>query len=67
LSDTKDYYAILGVLPSIEQAALSAVYKALIKKYHPDVYSGAKAESERISRQLNEAYEVLGDEKKRAE
>ena len=67
MSDTIDYYAILGVLPSIEQAALSAVYKALIKKYHPDVYPGDKAEAERISRQLNAAYEVLGDEKKRAE
>ncbi|MBB43931.1 MAG: hypothetical protein CMM44_09240 [Rhodospirillaceae bacterium] len=67
MSDKKDYYAILGVLPSIEPAALSAVYKALIKKYHPDVYPGDKVEAERISRQINEAYETLGDEQKRAE
>ncbi|MFT7572358.1 MAG: curved DNA-binding protein CbpA, partial [Paracoccaceae bacterium] len=41
-STPEDYYAVLGVLPSIEQTALAAVYKALIRKYHPDVYSGDK-------------------------
>jgi len=63
----KDYYAILGVLPSIDQAALQAVYRALVKKYHPDVFKGIKSEAERITKELNEAYSVLGDEKKRAE
>ncbi len=58
----KDYYAILGVLPSIDQAALQAVYRALLKKYHPDVFKGDKAEAERITRELNEAYSVLGNE-----
>lgn len=58
----KDYYAILGVLPSIDQAALQAVYRALLKKYHPDVFKGNKAEAERITRELNEAYSVLGNE-----
>ena len=64
---SKDYYAILGVLPSIEPTALKAVYLALVKKYHPDVYKGNNAGAERITKQLNEAYGVLGDEKKRAE
>lgn len=64
---SKDYYAILGVLPSIEPTALKAVYLALVKKYHPDVYKGNNADAERITKQLNEAYGVLGDEKKRAE
>lgn len=62
-----DYYALLGVLPSIDGAALSAVYRALMKKYHPDVFSGSKDEAVRISKQLNEAYSVLGDLAKRAE
>ena len=64
---SKDYYAILGVLPSIEPTALKAVYLALVKKYHPDVYKGNIADAERITKQLNEAYGVLGDETKRAE
>jgi curved DNA-binding protein CbpA len=44
----KDYYAILGVLPSIDDVALPAVYRALLKKYHPDVFGGSKAEAEII-------------------
>jgi curved DNA-binding protein CbpA len=66
LSQYEDYYAVLGVLPSIEQTALSAVYKALMSKYHPDVYEGDKAEGERKAKQINAAYEVLGNETKRA-
>ncbi len=64
---SKDYYAVLGVLPSIEPTALKAVYLALVKKYHPDVYKGSKADAERITKELNEAYGVLGDQAKRAE
>ncbi len=67
MASGEDYYAVLGVLPSIEQAALTAVYRALVKKYHPDVYVGDKAEAERITKEINAAYEVLGDETKRAE
>jgi len=63
MNPTKDYYAVLGVLPSIEQAALIAVYRALVKKYHPDVYSGSDAE--RITKELNEAFGVLGTIEKR--
>ena len=57
----KDYYAILGVLPSIDDVALAAVYRALLKKYHPDVFSGSKEEAERRTREIVEAYEVLGN------
>jgi len=67
LDASKDYYAVLGVLPSIEPTALRAVYLALVKKYHPDVYKGSKADAERITKELNEAYGVLGDQTKRAE
>jgi curved DNA-binding protein CbpA len=61
----KDYYSILGVLPSIDDAALAAVYRALLKKYHPDVFSGSKAEAESRTKEIVEAYEVLGDPNKR--
>ena len=36
----KDYYAILGVLPSAEEIVIKAAYRALSKRYHPDVYTG---------------------------
>lgn len=64
---SKDYYAVLGVLPSIEPAAIRAVYLSLLKKYHPDVYKGTKEEAVRRTKEFNEAYDVLGDEKKREE
>ena len=59
MNTAKDYYATLGVLPSIDPSALAAVYRALVKKFHPDVYRGPIAESEAAIRELNEAYEVL--------
>jgi molecular chaperone DnaJ len=62
---SKDYYAVLGVLPSIEPAAIRAVYLALLKKYHPDVYKGTKEEAVKRTKEFNEAYDVLSDEKKR--
>lgn len=65
-SDT-DYYALLGVLPSIDQGALAAVYRALLKKHHPDVHAGDTENAERITRRIIEAYEVLGNAASRAE
>jgi curved DNA-binding protein CbpA len=65
MDPSKDYYAVLGVLPSIEPAAIRAVYLALLKKYHPDVYRSGKDEATRRTKEFNEAYNVLGDEKHR--
>jgi curved DNA-binding protein len=62
----KDYYAVLGVLPSIDDAALAVAYRALLKQYHPDVHAGPKPAAERITKEINEAYEVLGDASRRA-
>ena len=55
----------MGVLPSAEDYILQAAYKALCKRFHPDVYKGADAH-ERMAA-INEAYEVLGDSSKCAE
>ena len=63
----KDYYAILGVLPSIDQAALKAVYTALMKKFHPDTTQLDKAEAEVRAKEINEAYSALSDPSRRAE
>jgi curved DNA-binding protein CbpA len=56
-----DYYEILGVLPSIDEAALLAVYRALLKKYHPDIFKGEKREAEKRTREIIEAFSVVSD------
>lgn len=65
MKSTIDYYAILGVLPEAEDFIIQAAYRALCKRYHPDVYKGADA-SERMAA-INEAYEILGNQSKRDE
>jgi curved DNA-binding protein CbpA len=67
MDPSKDYYATLGVLPSVEPIAIRAVYLALLNKYHPDVHHGAKDEAIKKTKAFNEAYNILGDEKSRKE
>jgi curved DNA-binding protein CbpA len=63
----KDYYAILGVLPSAEVIVIKAAYKALIKVYHPDRYEGSKEAAHTKTIELNEVYAVLSNASKREE
>lgn len=57
----KDYYKILQVDSSAEKEVIEAAYKKLSLKYHPDRNSKT---GDRM-KDLNEAYEVLGDSKRR--
>lgn len=61
----KDYYKILGVETSADAKAIKTAYRRLASKYHPDVSKEVGAEDR--FKDVNEAYEVLGDEKRRAE
>lgn len=61
----KDYYKILGVDRDISQVDLKKSYRKLARKYHPDVSKEKNAE-ERF-KEVNEAYEVLGDEENRSQ
>ncbi|QOL50230.1 J domain-containing protein [Massilia litorea] len=61
----KNYYSVLGVLPTAELAVIRAAYRALCQIYHPDKYSGNKDYAEALTKELNEAWSVLSDAEKR--
>lgn len=60
----KDYYDILGVAPTADEATIKTAYRKLARKYHPDVSKEPDAEEK--FKAVNEANDVLGDAKKRA-
>lgn len=61
----KDYYEVLGVDKKASADEIKSAYRKLAKKYHPDLNKDNKDAAEKF-KEVNEAYEVLGDEKKRA-
>ena len=61
----RDYYEVLGVDKNADDAAIKKAYRALAKKYHPDMNPG-DAEAEKKFKEASEAYAILSDpEKKR--
>ena len=59
----KDYYETLGVKRDATDAEIKSAYRKLARKFHPDVNKTKEAESK--FKDINEAYEVLGDKQKR--
>jgi molecular chaperone DnaJ len=61
----RDYYEVLGVNRSSNDAEIKRAYHRLAREYHPDLNKDPSAEE--LFKEINEAYEVLGDRRKRAE
>jgi curved DNA-binding protein len=61
----KDYYKILGVARSADEKEIKRAYRQLALKYHPDKNPDDPQAEDRF-KEINEAYEVLGDPSKRA-
>ena len=62
-----DLYEILGVLPSAEAVVITAAYRALAQRYHPDRWTGDPTEAHARMAAINLAYETLKEPGKRAE
>lgn len=62
----KNYYEVLGISKTASADEIKKAYRNLAFKYHPDRNSGDKAAEEKF-KEINEAYDVLSDEKKRAD
>ena len=60
----KDYYKILGVSKSAESSEIKKAFRNMAMKYHPDRHKGDKKAEEKF-KEVNEAYAVLSDPKKR--
>ncbi|CAN0605734.1 unnamed protein product, partial [Ectocarpus sp. 12 AP-2014] len=60
----RDYYKILGVARDASADDVRKAFRKLARKYHPDVNTDADAESK--FKDVNEAYEVLKDNERRA-
>lgn len=61
-----DFYAVLGILPSAEAVVVTAAYRALATRYHPDRWSDNSQFASNRMAEINVAYGVLGDAPKRS-
>ena len=65
MADKRDYYEVLGISKGASDAEIKKAYRSMAKKYHPDMNPGDK-DAEQKFKEVNEAYAVLSDEKKKS-
>ncbi|MGL5052955.1 MAG: DnaJ domain-containing protein, partial [Cetobacterium sp.] len=67
----KDFYDILEVAKGASDVEIKKAYRKAAMKYHPDKFSGASDSEKTVAedrfKEINEAYQVLSDENKRAQ
>src|SRR5271168_2071100 len=63
-TQSKDYYAVLGVKKTATAEDIRKAFRKLARKYHPDVNPGDKKAEEKF-KELSEANDILSDDKKR--
>lgn len=66
MANKRDYYEVLGVSKSASDAEIKSAFRKLAKKYHPDLNKDDPSATEKF-KEVQEAYEVLGDEQKRSQ
>ncbi len=66
-ADSRNYYELLGVPPTATPQEIKTAYRNLARQYHPDVrHADEDSHADEMLKQVNAAYEVLGDPLKRA-
>ncbi len=66
-ADSRNYYELLGVPPTATPQEIKTAYRNLARQYHPDVrHTEEDSHADEMLKQVNAAYEVLGDPLKRA-
>src|SRR5579864_1982799 len=61
----KDYYKILGIPKNTPEKDIKSAYRKLARKWHPDANPSNQKQAEEKFKEVQEAYEVLGDSEKR--
>ena len=65
MADKRDYYEVLGLSKGATDDEIKKAYRRLAKQYHPDMNPGDKV-AENKFKEVNEAYDVLGDQDNKA-
>jgi len=61
----KDYYQVLGIGRNVSQEEIKKTFRRLALRYHPDRNPQSQNQAEEKFKEINEAYQVLGDKHKR--
>lgn len=65
MSTKRDFYEILGITKSASDAEIKSAYRKMALQWHPDKHAQNKKEAEEKFKEINEAYQVLSDQKKK--
>lgn len=65
MATKRDYYEVLGLTKTASDAEIKSAYRKLALKWHPDKNPDNKKEAEEKFKEINEAYQVLSDSKKK--